>query len=292
MRSLTSLLIAVVLCSSPSFAQTAEVKKYLNITITLYENLEYEKALKQLKNARTKAKGPDDEAKINLLEGIVLADMGKEEKALTAFKSAFSVDLEAKLPVEVSPKVQAVADKARANVRKMLAPQLEAEAKAAEEARLAEEKRKADEEAAKQAELKRQQEEAAKNQPPPLVVKPVDPPPPSGPSVRALSLIPGVIGLASAGVATGLLVSASGKYTALNNGTAPPEQAIAYRDTGKTDATLGYVFTGVAAAGIGAAVIMFAVGGEKPPPATVSAVPLQGGGMVSATFDFDLGGAR
>lgn len=286
---LRSLIIAALLLgSAPALAQSAEVKKYLNITITLYENLEYEKALKQLKNARTKAKGPDDEAKINLLEGIVLADMGKEEKALTAFKSAFSVDLEAKLPVEVSPKVQAVADKARANVRKMLAPQLEAEAKAAEEARLAEEKRKADEEAARQAELKRQQEEAAKNQPPPLVVKP-QPPPPSGPSVRALSLIPGGVGLVSAGVATGLLVSASSKYTALNNGTAPPDQAIAYRDTGKTEAALGYVFTGVAVAGIGAAVVMFAVGGEKP-PATVSAVPLQGGGMVSATFDFDLGG--
>ncbi|MFT3710084.1 MAG: hypothetical protein QM817_20820 [Archangium sp.] len=284
------IIIAVLFASLPAFAQSPEVKKYLNTAITLYENLEYEKALKQLKNARAKAKGPDDEAKINLLEGVVLADMGKEEKALTAFKSGFSVDLEAKLPVEVSPKVQAVADKARANVRKMLAPQLEAEAKAAEEARLAEEKRKADEEAARQAELKRQQEEAAKNTPPPAVVKPV-PEEPKGPSVRVLALIPGVVGLGSAAVATGFLVSASGKYTALKNGTAPADLAVNYRDTGKTDATVGYVFTGVAAAGIAAAVVMFAVGGEKP-AATVSAVPLEGGGYVSATVNFDLGGVR
>jgi hypothetical protein len=186
--------------------------------------------------------------------------------------------------------VQAVADKARANVRKMLAPQLEAEAKAAEEARLAEEKRKADEEAARQAELKRQQEEAAKNTPPPAVVKPVEPA--KGPSVRALALIPGIVGVGSAAVATGFLLSANGKYNALKNGSAPPELAISYRDSGKTDATVGYVFTGVAAAGIAAAVVMFAVGGEKAPAATVSAVPLESGGYVSATVQFDLGGVR
>jgi tetratricopeptide (TPR) repeat protein len=284
------LIAAVLLFATPAIAQSPEVKKYLNITITLYENLEYEKALKQLKTARAKAKGPDDEAKINLLEGIVLADMGKEEKALTAFRSAFSVDLEAKLPVEVSPKVQAVADKARANVRKMLAPQLEAEAKAAEEARLAEEKRKQEEEA-RLAEVKRREaEEAAKNQPPPIVVKP-PPPPPPGPSARALSWIPGVVGLAAGGAATGFFVSASGKYTALQNGTAPRELAVQYRDTGKTDAALGWVFSGVAVAGLGTAAVMFALGGQKEPAPVVSAVPLAGGGYVNVTVPLDLGGA-
>jgi tetratricopeptide (TPR) repeat protein len=281
-----TLAFAVALVASSAFAQSAEVKKYLNTAITLYENLEYEKALKQLKSAKVKAKGPDDEAKIGLLEGIVLADMGKEEKALTAFKTAFSVDLEAKLPVEVSPKVQAVAEKARANVRKMLAPQLEAQ-KAEEEKRLAEEKKRADEEAARLAEQRRlDAEERAKNQPPPApaVVK-------SGVSARALSWIPGVIGLASGGVATGLLVSANAKHTALVNGTAPAEQAIAYRDSGKTEATLGYVFTGVAVAGIGAAIVMFVAGAPDEGP-KVAVVPLQGGGFVAASFDFDLGGAR
>lgn len=278
--------LLLVLLTTPAFAQSAEVRKYFNTAITLYENLEYEKALKQLKAARLKAGGPDDEAKISLLEGVVLADMGREEKALTAFKTAFSVDLEAKLPVEVSPKVQAVAEKARANVRKMLAPQIEA-AKAEEEKRLADEKKRADEEAARLAEQRRlEAEERARNQPPPAVlIKP------AGPSLRGLSWIPGVVGLASAGVATGLLVSASGKYTALLNGTAPVEQAAAYRDSGKTEATLGYVFTGVAVAGLGAAVTMFALGGGESTPA-VSAVPLQGGGSVSLSWNLDLGGAR
>ena len=282
--------LITLLLAAPSFAQSAQVKKYLNTAITLYENLEYEKALKQLKNASAKAKGPDDEAKIGLLEAIVLADMGREEKALTAFKTAFSVDVEAKLPVEVSPKVQAVAEKARANVRKMLAPQIEA-AKAEEEKRLAEEKKRADENAARLAEQKRlEAEERVRNQPPPAVVV-VAPPRPTGPSVRSLSWIPGAVGLVSAGVATGLFVSASGKLKALNTGTAPVEQAAAYRDSGKTEAALGYVLTGVGIAGIGAAVIMFAVGGSEAGPA-VSAVPLQGGGYVSLSWNLDLGGAR
>ena len=279
--------LLVVLMTTPAFAQSAEVKKYLNTAITLYENLEYEKALRQLKNASAKAKGPDDEAKIGLLEAIVLADMGREEKALTAFKTAFSVDVEAKLPVEVSPKVQAVAEKARANVRKMLAPQIQA-AKAEEEKRLAEEKKRADEEAARLAEQKRlDAEDRTRNQPPPAVVAAK----PSGPSVRALSWVPGAVGLVSAGVAAGLLVSANGKFNALNNGTAPVDQAAAYRDSGKTEAALGYVFTGVGIAGIGAAVLMFAVGGTDAGP-TVSAVPLQGGGYVSLRWNLDLGAAR
>ena len=278
--------LLVILLTTPAFAQNAEVKKYLNTAITLYENLEYEKALKQLKNAKSRASGPDDEAKIALLEGVVLADMGREEKALSAFKTAFSVELEAKLPVEVSPKVQAVAEKARANVRKMLAPQIEA-ARAEEEKRLALEKQRADEEAAKVAEQRRfEAEERAKNQPPPAVVAKA-----TGPSARSLSWIPGVVGLASAGVATGMFVSASGKQASLLNGSARPEQAIAIRDSGKTEATLGYVFTGVGVAGVGAKMLMFALGGASDAPA-VSAVPLQGGGYVAVSWKVDLGGAR
>ena len=215
--------------------------------------------------------------------------MGREEKALTAFKTAFSVDLEAKLPVEVSPKVMAVAEKARANVRLMLAPAARsAEGRGGEAPgsprRSAPKLKKPP---ASPSRSRVETEERAANQPPPAVVKPQAP---SGPSVRALSWIPGVVGLVSAGVATGLLVSAGGKHAALLNGTAPVEQAVAYRDSGKTEATLGYVFTGVAVAGVGAAVAMFALGGDAGP--TVSALPLQGGGYVSVGWKLDLGGAR
>lgn len=282
--------IALVLALSalPAFAQSAEVKKYMNTAITLYENLEYEKALKQLKQAKVKSTGPDDDAKISLLEGIVLADMGREEKALTAFKTGFSVDLDAKLPVEVSPKVQAVAEKARANVRVMLAPQIEA-AKREEEKRLFEEQQKARAEAERQLALKKaEEEERQRNQPPPLVEKKAEP---TGPSARVLSVIPGVVGIGAGAAAIGLLVDSKAKYDSLVNHTAAPGEAAKIRDAGKTEQTVGYVMTGVAAAGVTAAVVMLIVGGPKEGPA-VSVAPLQGGAYVSATIPFDLGGGK
>jgi tetratricopeptide (TPR) repeat protein len=273
-----TLALVVALTSLTAAAQGAEVKKYFNAAVTLYENLEYEKALKQLGKAKAKATGPDDEAKVSLLEGIVLADMGREEKALAAFKAGFSIDLEAKLPLEVGPKVQAVAEKARANVRKLLAPTLEAQ-RLEDERKAAEAKKLADEEAARLAEAKRlEAEERARNQPPPAVTKAA----PAGPSARSLAWIPGVVGLASAGAATGLLVSASGRHAALLNGTAPPDQAAAFRDQGKTEATLGYVFTGVAVAGVATAALMFALGAPAEAP-VVTALPLAGGGFVAVT---------
>lgn len=281
MRALGLLL---VLFATPVLAQSSAVQKYLNTAITLFENLEYEKALKQIKSAKAKAAGPDDEAKIALLEGCVLADMGREEKAITAFKTAFSVDLDAKLPVDVSPKVQAVADKARASVRKLLAPQLEAQ-KAEEERRLAEQRkreedqRRADAEAAKRAEAQRLEAERLKNAGPPPMVSAE----PKGASARSLSWIPAVVGVASGGVATGLLLSANAKYVALRDKTVPIDQAQAFRDNGKLEATLGYVFTGVGAVGVATAIIMFAAGGSPATPA-VSAVPLEGGGYVTASW--------
>lgn len=278
-----TLLLAVL--SSAAAAQSDEIRKYLQTAITLYENLDYEKALKQLKHARTRATGADDEAKLSLLEGVILADMGKEERALTAFKTGFSVDVEAKLPVEVSPKVQAIAEKARANVRKMLAPQLEAarvaeeERRRADELRQAEEKRRADEEAARVAEQQRRQdqEKAAGR-----VVQPA----PTAPSARSLAWIPGAVGLISAGVGTGFLVSASTKHEALINGTVSPELATTYRDTGKSDATLGYVFAGVGGAGVVAAVVMLIAGAPASAP-TVMLVPSADGAFVSIGGRFE-----
>jgi tetratricopeptide (TPR) repeat protein len=283
--------LVLVLCLAlPAAAQNNEVKKFVNAAITLYENLEYEKALKQLQKAKLKAQGPDDEAKIGLLEGIVLADMGREEKALTAFKTAFGVDLEAKLPVDVSPKVQAVAEKARANVRKLLAPTLEAQ-RLEEEKKAAAEQKHAEETARLAAEeKKRQDEEAARNAPPPplVTVKQES----SGPSLRVLSLIPGVIGVAAGGVGTYFLISASNKYHSLVNGTVDASTASDYRSSGPRDATIGYVLVGVGAAGIVAAVTMLILGGSSSSSGApaVSLVPTPGGAFMSLSFD--LGGAR
>ncbi len=277
-----TLLFVALLLSSPALAQSAKVKKHFKAAIGLYENLEYEKALRQLSNAdQSKDKGPYDDAKISLLRGVIFADMGREEKALAAFKTGFSIDSEASLPLDVSPKVSALAEKARASVRKMLASSVEAQK--------ADEKRQQEEE---QPSVEKKEELSA---PPLLELRPnrveerapvaVVPPPPQGPSVRALSWIPGVVGLAAGGVGAGMLISASSKYNALNNGTAPVDKAATYRDTGPREATIGYVMVGVAAAGLGTAVTMFLLG--EPGKTQVTAAPLAGGGLVFLTAQFD-----
>jgi len=260
------------LLAGPAFGQSNEVKRFLNAAITLYENLEYEKALKQLQKARGKSNGSDDEMKISLLEGVVLADLGKEERALTAFKTAFGLDLEAKLPVEVSPKVGVIAEKARANVRKLLAPQLARE----KEEKLAEQKKRADEQAAQLAEQKkRDDEERLRSQPPPATVG-ASAVSSSGTGLKVGAGIAGGLGLLSGAAAVYLLVGANSRYNALSQGTAAPSEAVDLRESGKLFATLGYVFTGVAVAGIGAGVVLLMLSGKttkSPLPVAFSVTP-------------------
>jgi hypothetical protein len=185
--------------------------------------------------------------------------------------------------------VQAVAEKARANVRKMLAPTLEAQ-RLEEEKRAAAEAKHAEETARAAAEEKRRQdEEQARNAPPPppLVTGRAEG---SGIGLRGLSLIPGIIGVASAGVGAYFLISASSKYRALVNGTVDYSTALGYRSSGPTDATVGYVLIGVGAAGIVTAVTMLILGGRSSPAPAVSLVPTPGGAFM--TLSFGLGGAR
>ena len=277
-RTLGLWTLLACLVATPALGQSNEVKRFLNAAITLYENLEYEKALKQLQKARAKASGPDDEMKIALLEGVVLADLGKEERALTAFKTAFGFDLEAKLPVEVSPKVGVIAEKARANVRKLLAPQLARE----KEEKLAEEKKRAEVQAAQLAEQKRRDdEERLRSQPPPAVVS-KSAVSSAGTGLKVGAGIAGGVGLLSGAAAVYFLVGANARYTALSQGTAAPSEAATVRESGKQYATLGYLFTGVAVAGIGTGVVLFVLSGRRAasaPPVAFLVTPT--GGLVT-----------
>ncbi|HLL81150.1 MAG TPA: hypothetical protein VK420_00810 [Longimicrobium sp.] len=149
-------------------AGSPEVQRYLNAAAALYENLDYEQALAQLQKAKKKSKGAEDDAAIALYEGVVLSHLGKDDKAVTAFKTALSLKPGATLPFEVSPKVEALFQRARQSVEKVLAPQREEEerkAKAAEEKRLAEQTAREEEERkareARAAEEKRLAEEKA-----------------------------------------------------------------------------------------------------------------------------------
>lgn len=151
----TGFFVAVACCAAltvplSAHAQSDDAQRYLTAAARLYENLEYERALEQLKRARTLSRGVDDDVAIALYEGIILADMGKKEDSTAAFKEGLFLKPDAQLPVKVSPKVTADFEAVRREVKKELAPILakqEAERKKKEE----EERRQKEEAAKKQA---------------------------------------------------------------------------------------------------------------------------------------------
>lgn len=282
----TIALVAALLASAAVAQQSTEVTKYLQAAIALYENLEYAKALAQVQKAKTKAKSPDDEARCSVLEGIVLAEMGKDDKSGKAFQAAFSIDPDMKLPVAVAPKISSLAEKNREQVKKMLAPTLAAQKaeddkrKADEQAKLdavkaEEDKKRADALAAQQ----REDEERRKAmQPPPSVEK-------SSGAVRTFSWVPLVVTAVCAGVAIERFSFAGIQHRSLLNDTQlTPAAALAARDSGKSAATLGWIFSGAAAAGVAAAAIMFFVGAPSA-PVSVFFGPDGAGVAVSGTFE-------
>lgn len=242
------LVLLIALASSlPVLADISnDVKKYLGSAAALFEKLEYEKALAQLKRAKAKSQGPEDDLKIALYEGIVLAEMG-DANAGSTFTTALGMDPSATLPLVVGPKVQKVFDKAKAQVQKVLDAQAEIE------------KQKADE--------KKKQDEANKPKPVdpgPAIVIAKPPPQSSGPSVRTLALIPAAVGVAALGAGTAFFLVANGAHSALQSGApANLQEAQAKASSGKTMQTLGAVSVGVGAAAVAAAVVMFAVGGSS-----------------------------
>ncbi|MFT3840188.1 MAG: hypothetical protein QM723_24585 [Myxococcaceae bacterium] len=274
----TYLLLLALLPTLAFGASTAEVKKYVSSAIALYENLEYEKALKQLDKARLKSGGAEDDAAISLVEGIIYAEMGKEDKADTAFRTGFALDPDVKLPVEVSPKVEKVANKARDKVKKMLAPQIEKQRQEDEAKKQAELERAQAEEARKKEEEHRRQEEEMKsktNQPPPL-----------GPVEQKLSLrkwawAPAAVGVAGAVVGAIFLAQAKNKYDALNDPmTVPPGMGLQYKNDGASAQTIGWVFMSVGIVGLAVAAAFLPFGGGEVVPSTSFFLTPNGGGAM------------
>ncbi len=83
----------------------SEFRSRLKAAAQLYEELEYEQALKALGKAKELATTDDERAEVSVYEGIVLADLGQRKQALKAFQEALSLRPDARLPVRVSPKV-------------------------------------------------------------------------------------------------------------------------------------------------------------------------------------------
>jgi tetratricopeptide (TPR) repeat protein len=98
-----------------------DFNRYLRAAVRLYETLDYERALKQLERARRVARGVEEDVTLGLHEGIILADMGRWQDARATFKTALLLNPEAKLPLRVSPKVEAEFEKQRERARQELA---------------------------------------------------------------------------------------------------------------------------------------------------------------------------
>lgn len=150
--------VAVLLLAGAALAQDlSEVQKYLLSASRLYQGLEYERALEQLKRAKSVAKGVSDDAAIDRWEGIVLFDLGKRDEAVAAFKEALYLEPDASLPIKVSPKITEAFEATRVKVKKELEPIL-ARRKADEEAR------KAAAERERQAKLEAERAETARQE--------------------------------------------------------------------------------------------------------------------------------
>ncbi|MBL8953754.1 MAG: hypothetical protein JNK82_23465 [Myxococcaceae bacterium] len=267
-RALT--LIVVLATAAPAWAAiTPDVKKYLGSAAALFEKLEYEKALAQLKRAKAKSQGPEDDLRIALYEGIVLAEMG-DSTAPSAFASALGMDPNVSLPLVVSPKVQKVFDKAKAQVQKVL------EAEAAVQ-------RQKDEEEARKREEARKKEEASRPAPPPVVAERRQPEPSRG--VRRFWWAPAIVGVA--GLATGatLLVMANADAGALRaDRPMTREEALSIANRGANLQVGGWAVLSVGIVAAVAAVGLFVFGGpSEPAPVSASVVLTPSGGAAAVS---------
>lgn len=105
---------------APSEEQAARLatqfQTYLTAAVRLYESLEYEQALEKLARAKTFARDTEDDASLSVYEGIVLADLGRRQQSMAAFRAGLLLKPEATLPLKVSPKVEKDFEKVRTDV--------------------------------------------------------------------------------------------------------------------------------------------------------------------------------
>jgi len=265
-------LALVMFAASPASADiTPDVKKYLGSAAALFEKLEYEKALAQLKRAKAKSQGPEDDLRIALYEGIVLSEMG-DATAPSVFASALGMDPSATLPLVVSPKVQRVFDKAKEQVKKVL------------DAEAAVQRQKEEEEARKREEA-RKKEEALRPPPPkkeePVVVeKPRSEP---SPGLRRFWWLPAAVGVVGLATGTVLLVMANGDNAALRSDRPMNrEEALATANRGANLQVAGWAVVSVGIVAAVAAAGLFLLGGPSEPVPVSASVVLTPSGAAAA----------
>jgi hypothetical protein len=87
---------------------------YLDPALQLYQNLEFQEALRVIDKAIAwPGNTPEQDVRAGLLEGVVCAQLGKTDRALGAFKRALAIDPGARLYFDVSPKIAQLLSRAR-----------------------------------------------------------------------------------------------------------------------------------------------------------------------------------
>lgn len=121
-RLAAALLGTIALLISPwANAEAESAQRHLLAADTLYQSLEYERALEEVKLAKSLAPMGEDAIAIQLFEGLLLAELGRRDEARAAFISALFQRPDAMLPRTVSPKVQSDFDAVKQEVRAKLA---------------------------------------------------------------------------------------------------------------------------------------------------------------------------
>lgn len=116
---LLALLAAVSLVPAGARASDPanDSKRYLNSAIRLYQSLDYEKAVEQLRLAKQLPHSADDDVTLALYEGILLFELGQPGGG-ESFRTALSLSPDAQLPEKVAPQIRAAFDAERARMKK------------------------------------------------------------------------------------------------------------------------------------------------------------------------------
>lgn len=120
MRALhvTTAVLSLALGTSAVRAQTKN--PYLDAGVRLYNGLEYEAALEQLKKAT--GGSPAEDAQIALFRAMVRFELGDNSGAESDFKTALVLDPDAQLPARPSPKMISLFERARTEIAKAPPP--------------------------------------------------------------------------------------------------------------------------------------------------------------------------
>lgn len=102
----------------------AKDNTYINAGIRLYNSLQFDDALAAFRKAEKFSNDPASDVLIHTYEGIVEAQSNDSEQAERDFHVALSLDPSARLPGDVSPKILAVWERVRAEVKSLHAPEV------------------------------------------------------------------------------------------------------------------------------------------------------------------------